>query len=209
MGLATNYFSSTLKLLNMSRTSKTLHMRVPKTIPPTTRVSKYSSKHYSTYQGTFMESPFNNIVRYISKSPWNPCIWCLGSWTHTLGSLLMVMYGPPCGYLTIGILMEVEPMDMPWYVEEEFEEYFETLVVCGMAFSTLMCGVFDVLNILNNLRVLEHKFENKPIIGIYSSSIHFHWYVEHLLTPYGWRYVNFLSSCTPPFLGESTKQKRI
>ena len=65
--------------------------------------------------------------------------------------------------------MEVEPMYIPWYVEEyfeeEFEEDFETLVVGGMVFGTLMCGVFEVLNILKNLRVLEQEFENKPIIG--------------------------------------------
>ena len=58
----------------------------------------------------------------------------------------MVMYDTLCGYMDIGI----EPMDMTWYVEE----YFETLVVGGMVFGTLMCGVFDVLNILKNLRVL-------------------------------------------------------
>ena len=44
-----------------------------------------------------------NIIRYLWKSPWNPCIWFLGYWTHTLGSLLMVMYGPLCGYMTIGM----------------------------------------------------------------------------------------------------------
>ena len=64
--------------------------------------------------------------------------------------------------------MEVEPMEFPWYVEEEFEEDFETLVVGGMVFSTFMCGVFDVLNILKNLRVLDQEFANKPIIGRYS-----------------------------------------
>ena len=58
--------------------------------------------------------------------------------------------------------MEVEPMDMTWYVEEDFE----TLVVGVMVFDTLMCGVFDVLDILNNLRVLDQEFTNKPIIGI-------------------------------------------
>ena len=52
-------------------------------------------------------------------------------------------------------------MDMPWYVEE----YFETLVVGGMVFDTLMCGVLDVLDILNNLRVLEQELANKTIIG--------------------------------------------
>ena len=60
--------------------------------------------------------------------------------------------------------MEVDSMDVPWYVEEYFEEDFETLVVGGMVFGTLMCGVFDVLNILNNLRVLYQEFSNKPII---------------------------------------------
>ena len=57
-------------------------------------------------------------------------------------------------------------MEVPWYVEEDFEEYFETLVVGGMVFGTLMCGVFDVLNILKNLRVLDQEFSNKPIIWI-------------------------------------------
>ena len=50
--------------------------------------------------------------------------------------------------------MEVDPMGMPWDDEEFFEENFETIVVGGMVFGTLMCGVFDVLNILNNLRIL-------------------------------------------------------
>ena len=53
--------------------------------------------------------------------------------------------------------MEVYPMYVPWYVEEEFEEDFETLVVGGMVFGTIMCGVFDVLDILKNLRVLYQK----------------------------------------------------
>ena len=52
MGLFANSWSNTLKFFNMSRTSKTPHMRVPKTIPPTTRVSKSSS----TYQGTHVDS---------------------------------------------------------------------------------------------------------------------------------------------------------
>ena len=47
--------------------------------------------------------------------------------------------------------MEVDPMEVPWYVEEDFE----TLVVGGMVFDTLMCGVFDVLEILKNSRVLD------------------------------------------------------
>ena len=51
-------------------------------------------------------------------------------------------------------------MDVPSYVEE----YFETLVFGGMVFGTLMCGVFDILNILKNLRVLYQEFSNKPII---------------------------------------------
>ena len=46
--------------------------------------------------------------------------------------------------------MEVEPMEVPWYVEE----YFETLVVGGMVFGTLIGGVFDIQNILRNLMVL-------------------------------------------------------
>ena len=41
--------------------------------------------------------------------------------------------------------MVVETIDIPWYVEEDFEEVFETLVVDGMVFATFMCGVFDVL----------------------------------------------------------------
>ena len=41
-------------------------------------------------------------------------------------------------------------MEVCLYVEEEFE----TLVVGGMVFGTLMCGVFDVLYKLKNLRVL-------------------------------------------------------
>ena len=66
----------------------------------------------------------------------------------------MVMYVTICGYMAIGIYMEVDTMDIPWYAEEDIEEDFQTLVVGGMVFGTLMCGVFDVLNILNNLRVL-------------------------------------------------------
>ena len=58
--------------------------------------------------------------------------------------------------------MEVEPTDVPWYVENNFEEDFETLVFGGMVFGTLMCGVLDILNILNNLRVLDQEFSNKP-----------------------------------------------
>ena len=50
--------------------------------------------------------------------------------------------------------MEVYPTYVPWYVEE----YFETLVVGGMVFGTLMCGVFEILDILNNLRVLDQEF---------------------------------------------------
>ena len=46
-----------------------------------------------------------------------------------------------------------------------FEEDFETLVVGGMVFGTLMCGVFDVLDILKNLRVSDQEFANKPIIA--------------------------------------------
>ena len=57
--------------------------------------------------------------------------------------------------------MEVEPMYVPWYAEE----YFETIVVGGMVFGTLMCGLFDIRDILKNIRVLEQEFPNKPIIG--------------------------------------------
>ena len=66
----------------------------------------------------------------------------------------MVMYGPICGYMAIGMWMEVYSMDLPWDAEEDVEEYFETLVLHGMVFGTHMCGVFDVMDILNNLRVL-------------------------------------------------------
>ena len=72
-----------------------------------------------------------------------------------------MMYGPICGYMNIGMYMEVEPMDVPWYVEE----YFETLVVGGMVFDTLMCGVFYFLYKLKNLKVLDQGFSHKPIIG--------------------------------------------
>ena len=73
----------------------------------------------------------------------------------------MVMYGPLFGYMDIGMYMEVDPMDVPWYVEENFE----TLVVGGIVFGTLLCGVFYILNILNNLRVFDQEFPNEPIIG--------------------------------------------
>ena len=73
----------------------------------------------------------------------------------------MVMYGHISVYMGIGMYMEVEPTYVPWYVEE----YFETLVVSGMVFGTLKCGVFDVLDILKNLRILDQEFSNKPIIG--------------------------------------------
>ena len=87
----------------------------------------------------------------------------------------MMIYGPICGYISIGMYMEVEATYIPWYFEECFEEDVETLVVGGMVFDTLMCGVFDVLDILNNLMVLDQEFGNKTIIGRYSFSIHFHW----------------------------------
>ena len=48
--------------------------------------------------------------------------------------------------------MVLEPMDVPWYVEEYFEEDFETLVVGGMVFGTLIYGVFDFLDILYNFK---------------------------------------------------------
>ena len=73
----------------------------------------------------------------------------------------MVMYSPLYGYMDIGMLMDLDTMDMLWYVEEDFE----TLVVSGMVFGTLKCGVFDVLDILKNLRILDQEFSNKPIIG--------------------------------------------
>ena len=77
----------------------------------------------------------------------------------------MMMYGPIYGYMDIGIYMEVYPKYVPWYVEEYFKEDFETLVVGGMVFCTLMCGVFDILNKLKILRVLDHGIANKPIMG--------------------------------------------
>ena len=44
------------------------------------------------------------ITWYLWKGPnWNPYMWCLGYWTHTLGSLLMLMYGPLWVYITIGM----------------------------------------------------------------------------------------------------------
>ena len=52
MGLFENSWYNTLKLFNRFKMSKTPHMRVPKTIPLTTRVLKYSS----TYQGTSVGS---------------------------------------------------------------------------------------------------------------------------------------------------------
>ena len=36
--------------------------------------------------------------------------------------------------------MEVEPTYVPWYVEEYFEKDFETLIVSGMVFGTLVWG---------------------------------------------------------------------
>ena len=106
-----------------------------------------------------------------SLKPLHVVHWALNP--HTLGSLLMVMYGPLCGYMDIVMYMELYPMEFPSYVQEYFKEYFETLVVGGMVFGTVMCGVFDVLDILKNLRVSEHQFANNPIIERYSSSIHF------------------------------------
>ena len=58
--------------------------------------------------------------------------------------------------------VEGNNMEVPWYVEEYFEDDFETLVVSVMVFGTLMCGVFDVLNILKNLKVLDQEFANNP-----------------------------------------------
>ena len=51
------------------------------------------------------------------------------------------------------------------YVPRYVKEYFETLVVGGMVFGSFMCGVFDILGILKNLRVLDQKFANKSITG--------------------------------------------
>ena len=56
--------------------------------------------------------------------------------------------------------MDVNHMEVPCYIEE----YFKTPVVGGMVFDTLMCGVFGVLDIVKNLRVLDQEFSNKPII---------------------------------------------
>ena len=61
------------------------------------------------------------------------------------------MYFPIFGYMDIGMYMDIYPMEVPWYVEQ----YFETLVVGGMVFGTLMCGIFYVLYKLKNLRVLD------------------------------------------------------
>ena len=52
MGLFENSWYNTLKFFNMSWTSKTPHMRVPKTILPTASVSKASSTYQGTYMGT-------------------------------------------------------------------------------------------------------------------------------------------------------------
>ena len=52
-------------------------------------------------------------------------------------------------------------MVMPRYVEEDFE----TLIVGSMVFEILMCGVFDILNKLNILRVLDNVLAKKTIIG--------------------------------------------
>ena len=81
----------------------------------------------------------------------------------------MMMYGPICGYMAIGMYMEVYPMDVPWYAEEDFE----TLVVGGMVFCTLKCRVFEILNKLNILRVLDHGISNKPIMLRYPLLFHF------------------------------------
>ena len=53
------------------------------------------------------------------------------------------------------------------------KEDFETLVVGGIVFGTLMCGVFDVLNKLTILRVLDHGIANKPFMGRQPLSCHF------------------------------------
>ena len=92
---------------------------------------------------------FKHYMISLKKSlkPFHVVPWVLNP---PLGSLLMVMYGPLCGYMDIALEMEVEPMEFRWYVEEDFEEYFETLVVGGMVFGTLLFGVFDVQNILKN-----------------------------------------------------------
>ena len=50
-------------------------------------------------------------------------------------------------------------------LKNTLKKTFETLVVGGMVFGTLMCGVFDVLEILKNLRVLDQEFANRPIVG--------------------------------------------
>ena len=71
--------------------------------------------------------------------------------------------------------MEVDPTYVPWYVEEYFEKDFETLVVGGMVFCTLMCGVFDILKKLNILRVLDNGIENKPIMERETFPFYFQW----------------------------------
>ena len=52
-------------------------------------------------------------------------------------------------------------MEFPLNVEEDFE----TLLVGGMVFGTLMCGVFDVLNKLNILRVWTTGLQINPSMG--------------------------------------------
>ena len=87
---------------------------------------------------------------------WNPflwgpwCPWVFGSSTHTYGGLMAL----GC-YMVIGT---VYPCDHAY-------ESHKVLKTCGMVFGTLMCGVFDVFNILKNLRVFEQEFSNKTIIG--------------------------------------------
>ena len=46
-----------------------------------------------------------------SLKPLHVVHWVLNP--HTLGSLLMVMYGPLCGYMAIGMYMEVDPTYIP------------------------------------------------------------------------------------------------
>ena len=84
-----------------------------------------------------------------------------GTIEYVLNDMETLNHDDVWSYLWLYGYWDVEPTYVPWYIEE----YFETLVVSGMVFGILMCGVFDVLDILKNLRVLDQEFANKPIIG--------------------------------------------
>ena len=44
-------------------------------------------------------------------------------------------------------------------------EVLGTLVICGVVFGTLLCGVFDVLHKLMKTRMKHHVIASKPFIG--------------------------------------------